>query len=367
MFEIEGKHGAARVFAKELEKSAIGQLQALCDMPFAENCKIRIMPDAHAGAGCVVGTTMTIADKIVPNLVGVDIGCGMECVNLGDIRLDGKKLDRVIRECVPTGFESRKKEHRFAEQTRLGDLTLTGSLQPDKARLSVGTLGGGNHFLEIARNDQDGDYWLVVHSGSRHPGLLVANAHQKRAGDNRQEGIPYELAWLEGQNFADYVHDMEIMQHYAMVNRKAIAQEILQGMKWKSRDSFTTIHNYLDTENMVLRKGAVSAQKGERLIIPMNMRDGSLLCEGLGNADWNFSAPHGAGRLFSRKAARENLTLTRFKEEMAGIYSSCVSRNTIDESPGAYKPMADILEQIGDTVKVVARLKTAYNYKAGGE
>lgn len=367
MLKIEGKYSSALVYANSLEKGAIGQLTALCNQEFMEGANLRIMPDAHAGAGCVIGTTMTISGKIVPNLVGVDIGCGMEVVKLGKCRMDFKKLDGVIRESVPSGFAMRPDPHRFLEKANITDLTCARAVNKEKVAKSLGTLGGGNHFIEVARDEADNEYYLIIHSGSRNPGLQVATFHQTIAAEDRPENVPYELAWLEGQKFADYVHDMEIMQEYAALNRKAIADEILKGMKWKAQFSFATIHNYLDTENMILRKGAVSAQKGEKLLIPMNMRDGSLLCEGLGNPDWNFSAPHGAGRIFSRKDAKEKITLTQFKEAMQGIYSTSVSRNTIDESPQAYKPMRDIVEQIGDTVKVCSILKPVYNFKAGGE
>lgn len=367
MQEITGKYNIAIAFAKNLESSAIGQLKALCDQPFSADAKLRIMPDAHAGAGCVVGTTMTLTDKVVPNLVGVDISCGMEVVNIGRPRLDWQQLDKIIRRTVPSGQKLRDKAHRFADDWNQDELKCGKILQPEKTRKAIGTLGGGNHFIEVAKNEETGDHYLIIHSGSRNPGLQVANHYQKIAGANRDENTPYELAWLAGQDFEDYVHDMEIMQAYADLNRKAMADEILKGMKWRAEDAFTTIHNYLDTENMILRKGAVSAQIGERLLIPMNMRDGSLLCEGLGNPEWNYSAPHGAGRLFSRKEAKETLTLTQFKQDMEGVFSTCVGRATIDESPAAYKPMADILSQIGETVKINAILKPLYNFKAGGE
>lgn len=325
------------------------------------------MPDAHAGAGSVVGTTMTIGDRITPNLVGVDIGCGMEVVRLGKCRMDFKKLDSVIRQSVPSGFAIRKQAHHFASRADLSGLTCARAINKEKFLKSVGTLGGGNHFIEVARDETAGDYYLIIHSGSRNPGMQTALFHQKIAGDDRPEEVPFELAYLEGQKFEDYAHDVEIMQDYAALNRRAIADEILKGMKWKADSSFSTIHNYLEMETMILRKGAVSAQKGEKLIIPMNMRDGSLLCEGLGNPDWNYSAPHGAGRIFSRKEAKEKITLTQFKQAMEGVYSTSVSRDTLDESPQAYKPMSDIVAQIGETVQIRSILKPVYNFKAGGE
>lgn len=367
MLEIHGRHNTAIVFADSLDSGATGQLHALCDQSFAEGARLRIMPDAHAGSGSVIGTTMSITDRIVPNLVGVDIGCGMESVRLGPARMDFHKLDALVRRTVPSGFGLRREPHRFAAETRLQELSCARALAMPKALAAIGTLGGGNHFIEVAREEESGDFWLIIHSGSRKPGLQVATHHQKLAGQARPPEVPYELAWLEGEGFDAYVHDMKIMQEYAGLNRRAIADEILKGMKWKAVDRFSTAHNYLDTEHMILRKGAVSAQKGERLLIPMNMRDGSLLCEGLGNADWNFSAPHGAGRALSRSEAKGSITLTSFRQEMEGVYSSCISRQTIDESPAAYKPMQDILDQIGPTVKVIALLKPVYNFKAGGE
>ena len=367
MFTINGHYATAKVYADSLEKGAIGQLTALCNLPFVEGAKLRIMPDAHAGAGCVIGTTMTVRDRIVPNLVGVDIACGMEVINLGQVRMDFPRLDAVIRTSVPSGFSQRQKPHRFADEWDISALTCARILQKDKALKSIGTLGGGNHFIEVAREEASGDFYLIIHTGSRNPGLQVAAHHQKLAGEQREPGVPYELAYLSGDRFDAYVRDMQVMREFADLNRKAIADEILKGMKWKARDSFTTLHNYLDTESMILRKGAVSAQKGERLLIPLNMRDGSLLCEGLGNPDWNFSAPHGAGRICSRTEAKNSLTLTQFKQDMEGIYSTCISRKTIDESPQAYKPMRDILAHIGDTVKVLSVLKPVYNFKAGGE
>lgn len=364
MLTIPGKYSTITAYLDKLDNSAMGQLAALANQPFTAGAKIRIMPDAHAGAGCVIGTTMTISDKIVPNLVGVDISCGMEVINIGQIRPEYQRLDSVIRKNVPTGKKRRKTLHRFAEDWDISELVCKKILDKEKTLASIGSLGGGNHFIEIDRDQTSGDYYLIIHSGSRNPGLQVANHYQKIAGENKQQEVPYQLAWLCGDAFEDYLHDMKRMEFYADLNRKAIADEIIRGMKWKAGESFTTAHNYLDTERMILRKGAVSALKGEKLLIPLNMRDGSLLCEGLGNSEWNYSAPHGAGRLYSRSDAKNHLTLTQFKKDMDGIYSSCVSSGTIDESPGAYKPMEEIIGQIGETVKIQAVLKPVYNYKA---
>lgn len=367
MLEIDGEYAKAKIFTQKLDSSSEGQIRALCNSRASEGQKIRIMPDVHAGAGCVIGFTAVLNGRVVPNMVGVDIGCGMYCVKIGQFTHDFNKLDKVIRMGVPAGKGLHKSPHRFADQARLDKLTVAKAVDNEKGRLSVGSLGGGNHFIELAQSDQDGATWLIIHSGSRNPGLQVATLHQKLAGDSRPDDVPYAFAWLEGAGLDNYLNDMDIMQDYARLNREAIADSIMKGMKWKEEDSFHTIHNYIDIENMIVRKGAVSAQKGERLLVPMNMRDGSVLCEGLGVEDWNFSAPHGAGRLMSRTEAREKLTLTALKKDMEGIYSNAIARNVVDESPGAYKPMDEILEQLGKTAKITAALKPIYNFKAGGK
>lgn len=364
MFEVEGKHNTAKVFAKDLEKSAIGQIKAVCDQEFAADSRIRVMPDAHAGMGCVVGMTMSITDKIVPNFVGVDIGCGMEVVNLGKIEPDFAHLDKVIRKLVPAGCDSREHPHKFTGLLDFGKMTCIRNMRDNKLNLSIGSLGGGNHFIEVAKEEGGEDYYLIIHSGSRYPGLQTAKYHQKVAGRTCRKDAPFALAYVTGKYFDDYVNDMKIMREYARLNRKAIADEILWGMDWEGGESFTTIHNYLDTEKMVLRKGAVSALKGEKLLIPFNMRDGSMICEGLGNEDWNCSAPHGAGRSFSRTDANARFTLEEFRKEMEGIYSTSIHQSTLDECPMAYKPKEDILEQIGETVKILKFLKPVYNFKA---
>ncbi|NLP45306.1 MAG: RtcB family protein [Peptococcaceae bacterium] len=366
MMEIKGRYNTAVVFTENVDPGAIVQIETLCDQEFVQGSKIRIMPDVHSGVGCTIGTTMTIEDKVVPNLVGVDIGCGMEVVKLENHHLELQKLDKLIYDKIPSGFSIRKKVHSFSDDIDLTELKCRSGVNLERARHSIGTLGGGNHFIEVNR-DGEGYLYLVVHSGSRHLGLEVANLYQQEAFSSLKKtksDIPKSLCYLSGALFADYLHDMKIVQRYAELNRKAIVNEIVKGMKLKTLEQFTTIHNYIDTEAMILRKGAVSAQQGEVLLIPLNMRDGSLICRGKGNPDWNYSAPHGAGRLMSRTQAKNLLTLTQYKEIMAGIYTTSVNKKTLDECPLAYKPLEEIISNIGDTVEIVDHIKPIYNFKA---
>ena len=398
MFEVNGRYGSAKIFTDLVDNESISQVVNMLNRPFAEGQTIRMMPDIHAGAGCTVGTTMTVTDKICPNLIGVDIGCGMYAVRLEETDMDFGLLDSVIRKHVPSGFEIREKPLKQAEKTRIGDLLCRSFCDTDRAEKSVGTLGGGNHFIEMDR-DSEGRLWLVVHSGSRHLGMEVAGYYQKAAVKSlhavpheliadtirrlKEEGrqteiqaeitklkppygnVPDALCWCDGYLFDHYVHDMEITQEYAGINRRAIADTILYHMNLHPADEFTTVHNYLDTENMILRKGAVAAKKGQRLLIPMNMRDGSLVCIGKGNPDWNFSAPHGAGRLMSRSAAKQRISLEEYEDSMKGVWTTSVGVSTIDESPMAYKPMESIVENIKDTVDIVDVIRPVYNFKAG--
>lgn len=366
MIEITGKYNTALVYTDNLEPSAAGQIKAFCDMEYSSGSNIRIMPDVHAGKGCTIGTTMTVTDKIVPNIVGVDIGCGMLTVKLKEKRLELPKLDSFIRQNIPFGRNIRERAHRSHGRIDIYELECVKKIDTRRAKESIGTLGGGNHFIEI---DTDGDsLYLVIHTGSRNLGLRVAEYYQKTAynacGGRAQSEIPYELAFLEGDSMQSYLHDMELMQRFAALNRTVIKEVIVDGLKLHEEESFETIHNYIDTDNMILRKGAVSASKGERLLIPMNMRDGSLLCTGLGNSAWNCSAPHGAGRLMNRRDAEQSLTLSQFKKSMEGIFTTSVSKDTIDESPFVYKPMEEILKNISDTVTVDKILKPIYNFKA---
>ena len=399
MLEVSGQYNTAKIFTDVVDQASIGQVIALCNQEFVQGSRIRLMPDVHAGAGCTVGTTMTITDKVVPNLVGVDIGCGMETVRLREDHMEMQKLDKVIQEKIPSGFAVRDHAHRYAGQIDLEQLRCARHVDLLRGMKSVGTLGGGNHFIEVDRDDE-GQLYLVVHSGSRHLGLQVANYYQnagyqvlnrsdpqseqaliaqlkaqgkeksiqkelKKLRSTKRTAVPKPLAYVSDQLFDDYLHDMEIVQRFAALNRQAMVDEILKGMKLHPEETFTTVHNYIDTKEMVLRKGAVSAKAGERLLIPINMRDGSLICTGLGNEDWNCSAPHGAGRLMSRAEAKQSFTVSAFRKEMDGIYTTSVGAATLDECPMAYKPMEAILDNISPTVRVEEIIRPVYNFKAG--
>lgn len=399
--EIQNKFGnTVKVFANIFEPEAYDQIERLANSEAYGHAKIRVMPDAHAGKGCVVGTTIQLTDKVTPNLVGVDIGCGMQVTKLEEKEIDLYKLDRFIRENIPTGFNIRDTPLPQAAWFRPEKMHCAACLNTDIVTMnSIGTLGGGNHFIEIDRSDE-GDLYLVIHSGSRNLGVRVCQYYQHLAiledgnrdlrlqraeligrlkAEGRQKDIakeiaklPHptplhkELAYLTGSNFDEYIHDMQKVQQYAILNRYAMTRLILNGMNLHRSDSFETIHNYINKKDMILRKGAVSARQGEKLIIPMNMRDGALLCIGKGNPDWNFSAPHGAGRLLSRRMAKESISLEEYQETMTGIFSTSVSESTIDESPQAYKPMAEIISQIGDTVEVKEVIRPIYNFKDSG-
>lgn len=398
MIEIHGLHNTALCYTPTLEPTAELQIKTVCDQEAFAGCKIRIMPDVHAGKGCTIGTTMTIQDKIVPGMVGVDIGCGMETVRLAEKEIDFAALDALIRKEIPCGQNIRKDEHQYNEEINLYQLRCAPYVSIERAKRSIGTLGGGNHFIEVDRGE-NGDLYLVVHSGSRHLGTQVCKYYQdqgrfamwggarhqideliaeyRAAGrwkeiqsaidELRKEhpiSIPKDLAYVEGKLFEDYIHDMRITQRFAVLNRKAMTDVILRGMGLTKVEEFTTIHNYIDTEKMILRKGSVSAEADEKLLVPINMRDGSLICIGKGNDEWNCSAPHGAGRLMSRKQAFAQLSMDEYTSEMEGIWSSCVVRDTLDESPMAYKPIDEIVSEIGPTAEIVERIQPVYNFKA---
>ncbi len=401
MIEIRGKYNQAKIFTDVVDSASIAQVQELCNQEFTAQSRIRLMPDIHAGKGCTIGTTMTIADKVVPNLVGVDIGCGMETVRIRESRMELEKLDKLIYSRIPSGFSIREKAHRYLDKIDLSQLYCAGHVDLLRAEKSIGTLGGGNHFIEVDKDDE-GNLYIVVHSGSRHLGVEVASYYQdqgyrvlnrtdeaslkafveqlkaqgrdkeiskelKKLKNTKRTSVPRELAYVQGVLFEQYIHDMKLVQQFAMLNRQAMMDEILKGMKLHVEEQFTTIHNYIDTDHMILRKGAVSAQAGEKLLIPINMRDGSLICVGKGNADWNFSAPHGAGRLMSRAQAKQSFTVSEFKKQMAQIYTTSVNKTTLDECPMAYKGMDAILDNIGPTAEVVKIIRPIYNFKAGEE
>ena len=398
MFEIKGKVNTALCFATVVEDEAIEQIRRMCDYEFTAGSKIRIMPDVHAGKGCTIGTTMTITDKAVPNVVGVDIGCGMYTVNLGNWSIDFEKLDAAAH-FIPSGmnvWEGRQ------ERFDLTELRCYRALR-DAKRLerSLGTLGGGNHFIEV---DQaaDGTIFLVIHSGSRNLGKQVAEHYQRlaielhegkeelfakrdaliaeyKAAGRRDEiqaalqelvwsakdkTIPDDLCYLYGQYLEDYLHDVEICQRFARRNRELMAEILLKRTGLSERDAFHTVHNYIDTDERILRKGAIAAHAGERVLIPINMRDGSVLAVGKGNPEWNYSAPHGAGRILSRTAAKAKLSLEEYRREMAGVYTTSVSEATLDEAPMAYKRLEDIIDVIRESVDVIEVLKPIYNFKA---
>lgn len=398
MFNIEGKINTAICYAKVVEDEAIEQIRRMCDYEFTKGSKIRIMPDVHAGKGCTIGTTMTVIDKAVPNIVGVDIGCGMYTVNLGNVDIDFEKLDEVAH-FIPSGmhiWDGRKEKFDFQALRCYRSLSNTKWLER-----SLGTLGGGNHFIEVDEA-KDGRKYLIIHTGSRNLGKQVAEIYQKLAIDlnqgkeeyfkkrdaiikeykeagrrneiqdalkniaweRKEASIPEDLCFLYGEYFEDYLHDVEICQRFARRNREKIAEIILEKTKMVAGEAFHTIHNYIDTDEMILRKGAIAAHKAEKVLIPINMRDGSVLAIGKGNPEWNYSAPHGAGRLMSRKKAKENLNMDEYRKAMEGIYTTSVNEATLDEAPMAYKSLEDIIDVIKESVDVIDVMKPIYNFKA---
>ena len=397
---IDGACASAICYAKTVESVALDQIRRMCDYPFTAGSRIRIMPDVHAGRGCTIGTTMTITDKVVPNIVGVDIGCGMYSVRLNEKEIDLPLLDAAAHE-IPSGqstWPGRQEKFDLTALRCYRELKNTGRLER-----SLGTLGGGNHFIEVDRA-QDGTLWLVIHSGSRNLGTQVAEYYQKlaielhqgkeeyflrrealiaeyKAAGRRNEiqqalkaltwspaatDVPVDLCWLSGRHMEDYLADVVICQQFARRSRELMAEILMRKAGLTAAESFHTIHNYINTDEMILRKGAIAAHAGERVLIPINMRDGSVLAVGRGNPDWNFSAPHGAGRILSRSAASSSLSLDEYQRAMEGIYTTSVSMATLDESPMAYKSLSDILDVIGDTVDILDVLKPIYNFKAAG-
>lgn len=400
MIEINGNYNTAICYTNELEPKAYAQIEGVCNEEAFQDAKIRIMPDVHAGKGCTIGTTMTVTDKVVPNMVGVDIGCGMYTVNLGNIAINLDAFDEAAH-FIPSGknvWEGRQ------ERFDLTALRCYRSLKHTKwLERSLGTLGGGNHFIEIDA-DADGTKYLIIHSGSRNLGKQVAEFYQGIAIDlnlgkeeyfkkreeiirtykadgrrvkiqaalkkleqeweEKEPTMPSELCYLYGTFMEDYLHDIDICQQFATRNREKMAEILLQRTGLTGLSAFQTIHNYINVGERILRKGSVSARAGELLLIPINMRDGSLICIGKGNANWNMSAPHGAGRVLSRSAAFEQLTMEEYTAQMAGIYTTCVNADTLDEAPMAYKKMDEIVEQIAPTAEIVAHIRPIYNFKA---
>ena len=398
MLEIKGNMNTAICYAKVIETEAIEQIQRMCDYEFTKGSKIRIMPDVHAGKGCTIGTTMTVHDKVVPNIVGVDIGCGMYTIDLGYEDVDFEKLDEAAH-FVPSGMNVW--DGRI-EKFDLTNLRCYRYLK-DTKRLerSLGTLGGGNHFIEVDQA-QDGRKYLVIHTGSRNLGKQVADYYQglaielgkgkeeyfakrdalieeyKAAGRRKEiQNVLKQLTWIEkqaetpddlcflyGKYLEDYLYDVDICQKFAVRNREKIAEILLERMNVEAGESFHTIHNYIDIDEMILRKGAIAAHDGEKVLIPINMRDGSVLAVGKGNPEWNYSAPHGAGRIMSRNAAKERLNLDEYRKAMEGIYTTSVNEATLDEAPMAYKSLDDIIEVIRDSVTIIDVMKPIYNFKA---
>ncbi len=376
MIPIKGKYSDAMIMcigdetAGNVDQYAIAQIKMITDIEAVKGSRIRVMPDVHPGKVGPIGLTMTVTDAVIPALIGIDIGCGMNMVKIGKIRKDFQKLDTVIRDNVPVGFKIRSTAHNVASEFDLGRLTCYKHIRDDKAMLSLGTLGGGNHFIELDKDD-DGEGYLIVHSGSRHLGKEVAEYYMDKGHkylmEYGKENVPYELTYLTDELLSDYLHDLQIVQEYAELNRRIIIREICKGMKWKVTDEKSCIHNFIDQTDgaAMLRKGAISAKENEEVIIPINMRDGVILGTGKGNADWNCSAPHGAGRISSRETVAASHTVSEFKASMKGIYSSCISKDTLDEAPFAYRNIDYIKNAVAETMDITKILKPVYNYKGG--
>lgn len=374
MLEIKGVYTSAIIYSQTLEDYAAAQIQAICDSETAQNSKIRVMPDVHPGKVGPIGLTMTISCKLMPNLIGIDIGCGISYLCIGEIKVEFQRLDSIIRSKLPTGSRVRREPHYRVVEFDYNHLACAKHVDQDKADLSLGTLGGGNHFLELDRDEQ-GMVYAFVHSGSRRLGKEVTEFYLKEGQKRlKKEGvrmpdgtpIPYELTYLEGQLLQDYLHDLQVVQEYASLNRSIMLTELTKHMKWKVRDEGESVHNYVD-ESGILRKGAAAAHSGQEVIIPVNMRDGIILGIGRGNQDWNCSAPHGAGRILRRDEVKKFHTVSEYKDVMKGIYSPTLGKETLDEAPFAYRGIQEILDAVGETVEVRKVLKPFYNYKGGEE
>lgn len=425
MIELRGRCGYAKVFADIVEEEAISQIITLLNQPFTENSKVRIMPDVHAGKGCTIGFTANLGDKIIPNLVGVDIGCGILCVPLGKVDIDFKKLDKVIRDLIPYGFEINKSIYKspYIKQNLWAELrnmhcyhdVIGSDSRLEKVLTYIPSLGGGNHFIEVDKDDDNNKY-LLIHTGSRHLGLDVCKYYQKLAErtyngpdinslienlrcqgreteienaiqefKKNNPAIPKDLRYLSGRYRDEYIHDMKIVQKFAFYNRYCIAEKIIENLfinckvqmsitgrikiklkgKYNTDEQwFDTIHNYIGDDN-IIRKGAISARLDEKVCIPINMRDGCIIGYGKGNEDWNNSAPHGAGRIMSRNRAKNEISLSEYAESMDGVYSTCINESTLDESPQAYKSIDSIINQVTSTIDIDKIIKPIYNFKAG--
>lgn len=403
---IKGDFNEAEVFTENIDKETISQIKQLLDQEFVKNSNIRVMPDCHKGAGCVIGTTMTIKDKIVPNLVGVDIGCGVLCVELGDIDLNLDKIDDFIKNNIPHGFNiNNKAVVDYIDEILKIRCINNIKKKPEEFNRALGSLGGGNHFIEIDKDDFNNKY-LVIHSGSRNIGLQVAKHYQdvgynnlnynnseyeekskeiiesyKKLGKKKkiekelkklkeslkiESKIPKDLCYVQGQDLDDYLHDMDIVQRYASKNRELMAEKIVEfiGLDYESLNKFESIHNYIEVDKYMLRKGAISAYEGEDVLIPINMRDGVIIGKGKGNPNWNYSAPHGAGRILSRAEAKNKIHMNDYKASMKDIFTTCVNVSTLDEAPQAYKPIEEIINNITDTVDIKKIIKPIYNFKS---
>ena len=365
---INGVYASAEIFSEQVEEYAVAQIQMICDNKVSAGSTIRVMPDVHPGKVGTIGRTMTVGERVLPNLVGIDIGCGITLTKLKRKKAEFQKLDTVIRENVPSGGNIRGKAHRRSVEFDYESLRCFHNIHADRAGRSLGTLGGGNHFIELDRDD-DGSMYVAVHIGSRHLGKEVTEYYLKCGQrELKEQGIevPYELTWLTGRLKEDYLHDLQVVQEYAELNRQVIMEELAKGMKWKMQESISVCHNYIDKDG-ILRKGAISAREGEKVVILINMRDGILMGIGKGNPDWNYSAPHGSGRILKRSEVKNQYTVSGFKKEMKGIYCSCIGKETLDEAPFAYRNMEMIKEAVEDTVDITQVLHPVYNFKAGND
>ena len=369
MKTIIGQYSSATIHTDIIEDYAIAQIKAICDNPVLADANVQIMPDVHPGKVSPIGLTMKIRDAILPSLIGIDIGCGMTIAKIKQKHIEFQRMDTVIREKIPSGFAINQKPHRFHKKFQYSELECHSHINQMKASLSICSLGGGNHFIEIEQDD-DGALYILIHTGSRHLGKEVTDYYMNMGErDLKQAGedIPYELTYLTGHLMNDYIHDVQVIQAFAELNRQAILDEVVRGMKLKVTDSFSTIHNYIEPygNQYMLRKGAISAKQGERMIVPINMKDGALLCTGKGNIDWNESAPHGSGRIMNRENVKSRFTVSQFKSEMKGIYSNNISALTLDEAPFAYRKLQHITDYIGETAEINELLHPIYNFKAG--